>query len=667
MQLSNTLTTASYRSLLPEEVEQLRRQGCWAQSWEQVLVHPQFRPDRVWRVRFLGPNHLGVFRHQVLLPGGVEHPSGVYDATLCHTAVGEDALVRGVRRHLAQVDIHPKAVVEDVELLASTGNSGFGNGVRCQVLVEDGQRALPLFDRMSAHVAWLLLFWAWGTPAWDQWLEAIEQYAQHQRGDRSQVGPGAQVCGCGTLINLRVGPHAQLLGVARATNGTVHGHPDAPGFLGHGVVADQFILGCGARVDSQAVLECSYVGQGAVVHRGFSAIHSLVFANADLAHGEATSALVGPFTTSHHRSSLLIAGAFLFFNAGSATNESNHWYKLGPCHHGQLGRGTKTASDCYMRWPCRIGEFTIVAGRHYGPLDTTAFPFSYLLGQQGQSVLLPGANVARVGPWRDWRKWPRRDRRTGTDRLEWLHLDLFSPATVGKCEQALDLLTQLQRQTSPPEEPIPFHGTIIPRQRLGKAVAAYRLAMELFLGQQVLERLRNLWASDNKLSAQEAQELWRRFIAHHPTGQGPWVDLGGMFIPAEELERLLGWFESGASLERWAQLETHLAQLHQHYEELCWNWAVGLWSRWARKPAENLGWSDVKRVLEVYLQALEQYRGMVLQDAQGELEAIGWGKWPSQDHRSNPLKHPTLEQFLHFISSQRQMARELLEQIAGLI
>ena len=654
------------RRLEAAEIKQLQQQGCWAEDWSQVLVAPGFQADRVHQARFFGRNRLGAFQQTVLLPGGLEHPTGVYQATLYETTVGDEALVRNVRRHVAHCDIEAQAVIEDVELLAAVGESGYGNGVECHVLVETGSRSVPLYDRLSAPVAWLLLFWAEGTPARRRWLEAIAQYAQSRRGVRVRVGQGAWITGCGTLQNVQVGPHARLCGVLRATNGTVHSQNDAPSYLGQGVVADHFIVAAGARVDSGAQLECSFVGQGAMLQRGFSATHSLIFANCDLAHGEATSTLAGPFTVSHHRSSLLIAGAFLFFNAGSATNESNHWYKLGPGHHGTLGRGSKTASDCYMRWPCHVGPFTIVAGRHYGPLDVRAFPFSYLLNQQGKSILLPGANLGRVGPWRDEQKWPGRDRRTGSDHLDWYQTELLNPFTVGLCRQALRRLQTLESAGEAARETIPLHGVHIPGARVRKAMAAYRLAVELYLGDQLARRLEPLKNQAPEPDRAQAARLLERLLQHAPEGRGDWVDLGGLLLPRPELARLLEWFDSGQPLEQLAALELHLASLHQRYAEMAWGWTVELWAQQREKTPAELDWSDVLAVLATWQQALEQYRGMVLQDAQAELEALHNPAWDSADRSpggTEPLANPTIGKFLQQLQARQQLAHELVQWI----
>lgn len=154
------------------------------------------------------------------------------------------------------------------------------------------------------------------------------------------------------------------------------------------------------------MLRRCFVGEGVVIENGFSAENSLFFANSHLNHGEACAVFAGPYTVSHHRSTLLIAGYFSFFNAGSGANQSNHMYKSGPVHQGVHLRGCKFGSDAYVLLPASTGAFTIVTGRHYNHHDTERMPFSYLVEEAGDSVLLPAVNIRSCGTARDIDKAP---------------------------------------------------------------------------------------------------------------------------------------------------------------------------------------------------------------------------------------------------------------------
>ena len=123
---------------------------------------------------------------------------------------------------------------------------------------------------------------------------------------------------------------------------------------------------------------------------------SLFFSNCQGENGEACAIFAGPFTVTHHKSTLLIAGMFSFMNAGSGSNQSNHMYKLGPIHQGTMERGAKTTSDSYILWPARVGAFSLVMGRHVNHADTSNLPFSYLIEQRNTTYLVPGVT------WEVW-------------------------------------------------------------------------------------------------------------------------------------------------------------------------------------------------------------------------------------------------------------------------
>ena len=130
------------------------------------------------------------------------------------------------------------------------------------------------------------------------------------------------------------------------------------------------------------------MGQACHLGHTYSASDSLFFSNCQEENGEACAIFAGPFTVTHHKSTLLIAGMFSFMNAGSGSNQSNHMYKLGPIHQGALERGAKTTSDSYILWPARIGAFSLVMGRHVTHPDIES---AFFLFDRGKEYNLSGA------------------------------------------------------------------------------------------------------------------------------------------------------------------------------------------------------------------------------------------------------------------------------------
>ena len=151
-------------------------------------------------------------------------------------------------------------------------------------------------------------------------------------------------------------------------------------------MAENFIISSNTSVDNACIISNCFIGQGCLLDKHYSAEHSLFFANSQGFNGEACSIFAGPYTVTHHKSTLLIAGMFSFMNAGSGSNQSNHMYKLGPIHQGILERGAKTTSNSYILWPSKVGAFTLVSGRHYKNVDSSSLPFSYLIESKDDST-----------------------------------------------------------------------------------------------------------------------------------------------------------------------------------------------------------------------------------------------------------------------------------------
>ena len=327
-----------FRGLTQKEILDLESRGCRAESWDRIRVVEGFRPERVRDAVFSGDVELGRFEKTVTLAGGIPHPAGVYNARLHNCRIGNDACVADVKR-LAHYTVGEGAILDQIENLAVDGETSFGNGTPIDVFNEAGGRTLKLFDRLSAQFAYFTVFYR-HRPGLVEKLDAmVDAYAASKRSGTGVIGRGARIQNAGVIRNVAVGPFARISGARHLESGTIASCEPAPAFIGTGVVAKHFMVLSGSSVDDGALLNSSLVGQAVRMGKQYSAENSVFFANSELFHGEGCSIFAGPYTVTHHKSTLLIAGFFSFYNAGSGTNQSNHMYKLGPVHQGILERG----------------------------------------------------------------------------------------------------------------------------------------------------------------------------------------------------------------------------------------------------------------------------------------------------------------------------------------
>ncbi|MBQ9436576.1 MAG: DUF4954 family protein [Bacteroidales bacterium] len=377
---------------------------------------------------------------------------------------------------IADYDIADDTVIMDVGMLCMKGVSSFGNGDPVRVICEAQGMEVRMYDGLSSQMACLQAYYKHRPKVVAQLDAWIDQYVDTVSSSRGTVGRGAYMRGCRYLCNVRVGEYARVIDADRLTDGTIL----SGGLVGTGVIADHFIIAEDASVTDHVRMSHCFVGQASRLSRGFSAEHSLFFADCEMAEGEAVSVFAGPFTVSHHKSTLLIAGHFSFMNAGSGSNQSNHLYKTGPVHHGVLERGCKTGSGSYVMWPARAGAFSVVIGKHHSHFDTTDFPFSYLIEKEGKSVLVPAANLCTSGLARDEHKWPQRDGRTKEHRTDRVHFDLWSPYVMQKVARAIQVLKHLC--SSGWHKTYEYQGVLIPKEALRKGIERYQLAMDCYWG-----------------------------------------------------------------------------------------------------------------------------------------------------------------------------------------
>ena len=596
----------SFRKLTESEISALKSNGCSAEDWAAVEVAEGFTADRVRDVSFSGVCRLGRFAKNFSFPGGVKKPAGLYQATLHNVTVGDDARIANVRSYLANYDIGAGALVMNVDKIYVDGPTAFGNGVEVSVLNETGGREVKIHEGLTAHEAYLEAIYR-HRPALVAKLKGFaDRFAASATSDRGTIGVGAQVMDAGLIHNVRIGDGAVVDGAARLCNGTLVSRADSPVVIGRGVIADDFIVQDGSKVEDATRLTRCFVGQACELGHGYSASDSLFFCNCQEENGEACALFAGPFTVTHHKSTLLIAGMFSFMNAGSGSNQSNHMYKLGPIHQGALERGSKTTSDSYILWPARIGAFSLVMGRHTTHPDTSSLPFSYLIESKGVTYLVPGVNLRSVGTIRDVQKWPKRDRRAPEGRLDKVNFNLLSPYTIDKMVRGIGILESLRSLSGATSDTYAYQSARITSSALAKGIDFYRMAIDKFLGNSLISRLEKF----------EGDYL-NHLKPDGSVGLGDWVDLSGLIAPHACVSAILNDIESGA-ISSCAELDARFTALHESYYDYEWVWAYDLMLRYYNLTEGSFTYRDLVYILRRWMDSVLRLDRMLYEDAKKE-------------------------------------------------
>ncbi|HDR52446.1 MAG TPA: DUF4954 family protein [Mariniphaga anaerophila] len=609
-----------YRPLTDDETGQLIYQGCTCPDWNLVKVAPGFTPDNIENVRFTGHIRLNSFNKTVSLVGGIDFHAGIYNAWLHNCEVGRDVLIHNVRSYIANYKIGEGSIIHNVTTISVDGETSFGNGTEVEAISEEGGRSVPIYDYLSSHVAYILAMYRHRPQLVAALKEMVRQYVESMKSTSGEIGPHSRILNCNTLLNVKTGPATTIDGAKKLQNGSINSTYEAPVMIGEGVIMNDFIVCSGARITDATLISSSFVGQGCILDKHYSAVHSLFFANCQGFHGEACSIFAGPYTVSHHKSTLLIAGMFSFMNAGSGSNQSNHLYKLGPIHQGIMERGAKTTSDSYLVWPSRIGAFSLVMGRHYKHCDTTDFPFSYVIESNDESILVPAINLKSIGTVRDTQKWPRRDNRHDSNLLDMINFNLLSPYTVQKMINGRNKLLAIRESSGEFASQYSYDKMKIEKRALERGIQLYEMAIWKFLGNSVISRLHGKnFKSDG--------DIRNGLKPDTRPGRGQWVDLSGLICPMEALEKILRSVEQ-AELTTLEEVNAALQALHKNYYNYEWTWASGVLEDFYGKNLGEFTAEDVTEVVQKWKESVLGIDHMLYEDAKKEFsltKMIGFG------------------------------------------
>ena len=659
-----------YRPLTEAEIAALKDHANSADDWAQVWVKEDFVPKYILNTHFSGWVRLGLFEKTFDLPGGISKHSGLYYTYLHNVEVRDNCCIEHVNNYIANYTIGEETFISNVDTILVQGETTFGNGVEVSVLNETGGREVLSYDQLSAHEAYFMAMYRHRPELIQRLRQLIMSYIDGLRSSHGTIGSHAHITDVGNITNVKIGDYAEIVGTRRLYNGSVNSVREAPITLGYSVICTDFIISSGSRVESGTALSRCFVGQACTLAHGYSASDSLFFSNCHGENGEACAIFAGPFTVTHHKSTLLIASQFSFMNAGSGSNQSNHMYKLGPIHQGIMERGAKTSSDSYILWPARIGAFSLVMGRHTTHPDLANLPFSYLIESCDKTFLIPGVNLKSVGTIRDAQKWPRRDARTDPHRLDQINYNLLSPYTIQKMINGRQILEQLQWVAGMTSEIYSYQSAKIKASSLRKGIHYYDLAIHKFLGNSLIKRLEGV--------ACTSIEAVRSALRPTTTiGLGDWVDLSGLIAPKAEVLRLVEAIESGA-IHEVGEIHETLSDLHRHYYEYEWTWAYDKIKTYYGLDLEGATASEIAQLVERWRSSVVELDREVYADAKKEfsLSAMtGFGADGDEVQQARDFEqvrgafdsNPYVSSILKHIEDKSALGQELLDRLAPLL
>ncbi len=589
-----------YRSLTSEEIEVLKSNDCWAEDWTSINVSEDFKPNYMHRVMLYGEVNIGAFNKNVEVSQGFVKHSGINNATLRNVTIGDDCLIENVGNFINNYTIGDDCYISNISTMETTEGATFGEGNLVSVLNEVGEGNVILFSDLNSQLAAFMVKHFSDKELKENIRQLIKTDIENKAPERGQIGSNVKIVNTKEITNCVINDLCEVNGASRLSDCTLLGSVHGNVYIGTGVIIENSIIAEGSSVINSVKIQDCFVGEACQLSNGFTASASVFFANSYMSNGEACAAFCGPFTASHHKSSLLIGGMFSFYNAGSATNFSNHAYKMGPMHWGILERGSKTASGAYLLMPATLGSFSVCFGKLMHHPNTRNLPFAYLIADGDKMFLIPGRNITTVGLYRDIKKWPKRDLRAQENRKSIVNFDWLSPFSVGEILKGKKILESLREVTGDNVSQYLYHEYIIPASSLHKGIKYYDIALRIYMG-AVLKRVLK---RDPSITPPATQ-----------TGIGDWDDLSGLLLPVSEEERIVNDLQDG-TIDSIQQLIERFEEIDANYRQYQWAWTYKMVCDYYGISEITL--EDANRIHEDYIKARRSWIAEIKKDAEKE-------------------------------------------------
>lgn len=589
-----------YRKLTEDEIITLEDRNCWAENWDNINVSDDFIPNYMHRVLLYGEVNIGAFDKNVEITKDFFKHSGINNATLRNVTVGDNCLIENIGNYINNYTIGDDCYISNVSTMETTEGATYGEGNLISVLNEVGDGNVILFKDLNSQFAAFMVKHFHDRELKDAIRRLVREDIETTSPERGTIGDRVKIVNTKEITNTVIYDDCEINGAARLSDTTIVTSPNATVYIGTGVICENSIVSDGSSITNSVKIQDCFVGEACQLNSGFTASASVFFANSYMSNGEACAAFCGPFTASHHKSSLLIGAQFSFYNAGSATNFSNHAYKMGPMHWGILERGTKTASGAYLLMPANIGTFSVCFGKLMHHPDTRNLPFSYLVSYNDTMCLSPGRNITTVGLYRDIQKWPKRDVRPKDSQKSIVNQDWLSPFSVGEIVKGKKILEDLRNASGEDVSSYNFHEYVIKGSSLQKGIKYYDIALRIYMG-AVLKRVLK---RDPELNAPTTE-----------VGLGDWNDLSGLLLPASEEQRVIDDIKNG-TLDTVDKIIDRFREIDAHYREYQWTWTYRLILDYYGLTEITL--EDAARIREDYVTARRTWIAEIRKDAEKE-------------------------------------------------
>ncbi len=581
--------TQHYRNLTPAEIEQLERQGNYAEDWSTVRVAESFSAECVRNSTFEGAVSLGTLENNRHTDGALSLREGIYNSCLCNTTVGDHPTIHNVRM-LSGYTIGNNVLLFNIDEMTCDPT----DPVWLEPMNENGGRRILPFGGMTIGDAYL---WA-RYRGRKQLMEKLEQFTRDLLA--SPEGRYGQLGDCCVVKNTK-----------SLHNIIVRSSSDDPSRIDSCITLHDGVVGYGCTVEHGIIAERFLLGEHVHLEFGLRLNDTVVGDNSTLARCEVGNSIIFPAHEQHHNNSFLIAGLIMGQSniAAGGTIGSNHNSRTAD-NEIAGGRGFWPGLCCSFKHSSRFASYCLLAkGDYPAELDIT-LPFALVNNNvsKDQLELMPAYwwmyNMYAMD--RNSKKFAKRDKRKY--KAQHIEFDNLAPDTA---EEILRGMKQLRAWMA---------------ASTGDTVYAQ--------GQEkskrptvVLKAAEGLKAYEDMLVFYAMKYLPQLPSTRYQLDTKEWVNIGGQLVAKADMEQLIADVENGA-IASWQQLhdrmdalwEAYPAQREAHaYSVLCRLAGVDhldetLWKQYQRRYADIQAYIEEQKVVSRHKDEVNAFRNMTYWD-----------------------------------------------------
>ncbi len=481
----------THRKLTKGEIAQLESQGNYSDDWSSILVADPFCVNQV------------------------------RNSTLRNCTLGANVTIRDVRL------LSDYTLGDNVTLFNIGEMTGGGTPKPLEVMNENGGRAMRLFAGMTIGDAYL---WA------------------RYRGRRAFMEKLESFTPTTSRLSL-VGDHCTIKNTTCIRNTSICSNADDPTTIDGAIALCDGVVGYGCTVGHGVIAERFLLGEHVHLEFGLRLNDTVVGDNSTLARCEVGNSIIFPAHEQHHNNSFLIAGLIMGQSniAAGCTIGSNHNSRSAD-NELVAGRGFWPGLCCSFKHPSRFASYCLVAKGDYPSELDIKLPFALVNNNvsKDQLEVMPAYwwmyNMYAMD--RNSRKFAERDKRMQKEQN--IEFDPLAPDTVEEILRGMQLLKGWIKDST--------DGTVY-----GKGMENSKRPTVILKAKEGLKAYEEMlvFYAMNTLESEE----WKVESGKCET---EWINIGGQLVAKPDMEQLIADVESHA-IDSWDALNERLNTLWQGY------------------------------------------------------------------------------------------------------